>query len=197
MAGDHLVLIGRVLAFGSGASAPLGFWRGRYAKLQAPLPAGGRTPHGMLVSYLVESDDGILLQSDGMGGWQLPEGRSRKAENTLTLAGGGTLPLPLDDIFLYSVFDVAGQDAGCLVYRARLAAGAASATLPPDFRFFAPDALPFAAMPMREARAMLRRYVSERPRGRFGIYIDAGDGGRLAMIDGGSSPWSHVFAEND
>ncbi|MBK1840463.1 flavin reductase family protein [Azospirillum sp. YIM B02556] len=204
IAGDHLVLIGRVQAFGPSATAggtasraaPLGFCRGRYATVREAQDAGAEAPHGMQVGYLVEADDGILLQSDGAGGWRLPSGRSRKAERALALADGGTLPLRPDDSFLYSVFDVAGQDAGCLVYRTRLAADAATTTLPPGLRIFALDALPFEAMPMRETRAMLRRYVRERQADRFGIYIDSSDGGRLAMVDGRPSPWPGAFAEH-
>ncbi len=204
MAGDHLVLIGRVQAFGpsgtaggtASRTAPLGFCRGRYATVHEALDAGGEAPHGVQVGYLVEADDGILLQSDGAGGWRLPGGRSRKAERALALADGSTLPLRPDDSFLYSVFDIAGQDAGCLVYRARLAADVATMTLPPGLRFFALDSLPFEAMPMRETRAMLRRYVRERQADRFGIYIDSSDGGRLAMVDGRPSPWPGAFAEN-
>jgi len=204
MAGDHLVLIGRVQAFGPGGTAggtanrtaPLGFCRGRYATVHEAPDAGADAPHGMQVGYLVEAEDGILLQSDGAGGWRLPGGRSRKAERALALADGSTLPLRPDDSFLYSVFDVAGQDAGCLVYRTRLAADAATMPLPPGLRFFALDALPFEAMATRETRAMLRRYVRERQADRFGIYIDSSDGGRLAMVDGRPSPWPGAFAEN-
>lgn len=199
-AGDHLVLIGRVQDFGpsetANRTAPLGFCRGRYTTVRDSLDAGAEAPHGIQVGYLVEADDGILLQSDGAGGWRLPGGRSRKAERSLLLADGGTLPLRPDDSFLYSVFDIAGQDAGCLVYRARLSADAAATTLPPGFRFFALDALPFEAMPMRETRAMLHRYVRERRADRFGIYIDSSDGGRLAMVDGSTSSWPGAFAEN-
>ncbi|MCW2241078.1 flavin reductase family protein [Azospirillum canadense] len=196
MAGDHLILIGRVQAFGTTPSAPLGFCRGRYTAAREPLAAGRQTEHGVQVGYLVEADDGILLQSDGTGGWRLPGGRSRKAESALSLGDGGLLPLRPDDTFLYSVFDIPGQDAGCLVYRARLAPEASAAGLPPDVRVFALDALPFEAIPTREARAMLRRYVRERQADRFGIYIDSGDGGRLAMVDGRASRWSHVVTEN-
>lgn len=200
IAGDHLILIGRVRAFGpsetAGVTAPLGFCRGRYATVREAPDAGGKARHAVQVGYLIEAEDGILLQSDGAGGWQLPGGRSRKAERALPLGGGGTLPLRPDDSFLYSVFDITGQDTGCLVYRARLADDAATATLPPGFRFFALDALPFEAMPTRETRAMLRRYVRERQADRFGIYIDSSDGGRLAMVDGSTSPWPGAFAEN-
>ncbi|WP_082109028.1 flavin reductase family protein [Azospirillum thiophilum] len=40
MAGDHLVLIGRVQAFGTSPAAPLGFCRGRYAAVREPAPYG-------------------------------------------------------------------------------------------------------------------------------------------------------------
>lgn len=44
-AGDHMVLIGRVQAFGTRPSAPLGFCRGRYASIRDPLPPD-RGHHG-------------------------------------------------------------------------------------------------------------------------------------------------------
>lgn len=36
---------------------------------------------------------------------------------------------------------------------------------------------------------MLRRYVRERQAGRFGIYMDSDDGGRVAMIEGEAQTW--------
>jgi hypothetical protein len=44
------------------------------------------------------------------------------------------------------------------------------------------DDLPFEAIGERDIVAMLRRYVHERSQNRFGIYVDAIDGGRVAMI---------------
>jgi len=88
-----------------------------------------------------------------------------------------------DATFLYSVFDVSEGDPGYIIYRGRLAAsGEAADDLAQGLRFFPIDELPFDAMDERDIVAMLRRYVHERSQNRFGIYVDAVDGGRVAMI---------------
>ena len=76
-AGDHVVLIGEVKAFGTSPSAPLGFCRGRYANVKDPLPPGWLESHDMIVGYLIEADGQLLLREDGKGGWALPSARRR------------------------------------------------------------------------------------------------------------------------
>ena len=61
--------------------------------------------------------------------------------------------------------------------------------------FFSVDALPYERIATHELRAMLRRYARERQDKRFGIYIDTGDGGRVAMIDGQSQSWTQAASE--
>lgn len=187
-AGDHVVLIGRVQAFGTSASAPLGFCRGRYAAVKDPLPADWSPSHRMVVGYLIEDDGRILLRADGRGGWVLPTARHRRADNVVDLDDFGALALRSDATFLYSVFDVGDSDPGYIIYRGRIEGGLPAA-LPPDLRFFAAEDIPFDLIPIREIRSMLRRYLRERSADRFGIYIDSGDGGRVAMIDGDTRPW--------
>jgi flavin reductase (DIM6/NTAB) family NADH-FMN oxidoreductase RutF len=188
-AGDHIVLIGAVQAFGTSPAAPLGFCRGRYAMVKDPLPPEWLASHGMIVSYLIEADGSLLLCRDAKGAWVLPTAPRRIADGHLPVAGGGTLALLPDDTFLYSVFDIADGDPGYLIYRARLAQSAQDCQLPENFRFFPLNALPFDQVPTRELRGMLRRYVSESARRRFGIYMGSHDGGRLAMVDG-AEPWA-------
>lgn len=186
-AGDHAILIGEVRAFGTSPTAPLGFCRGRYASVKDPLPNGWLASHGMIIGYLIEAGDGLLLRSDGKGNWVLPSARRRKADRQLVVDGGEALRLVPEETFLYSVFDVADSDPGYLVYRARLAGEGGS--LPADLRFFSLDDLPYDAIATHELRSMLRRYVRERQAGRFGIYMDSDDGGRVAMIDGEARAW--------
>ena len=188
-AGDHAILIGRVRAFGTSPTAPLGFCRGRYASVKDPLPAGWLAAHGMIIGYLVEAGDRLLLRADGKGGWVLPSARRRKADSQLVLDAGDALRLMPEETFLYSVFDVADSDPGYLVYRARLAGEGADVELPDTLRFFPVDDLPYEAIATHELRSMLRRYVHERQAGRFGIYMDSDDGGRVAMIDGQARAW--------
>ncbi|GJD49346.1 putative flavin reductase [Methylobacterium crusticola] len=188
-AGDHAILIGRVRAFGTSPSAPLGFCRGRYAAVKDPPPPDWLASLGMIVGYLVEAEGSLLLCRDREGGWGLPRAPRRIAEGRLPVAGGGSLALVPDDTFLYSVFDVADGDPGYLIYRARLAQPPPRASLPEGLRFFPLDRLPYDEIPTQEVRAMLRRYVREAAGGRFGIYVDSHEGGRVAMV-GDPEPWS-------
>ena len=194
-AGDHIILIGQVQAFGTSPSAPLGFCRGRYASVKDPLPAGWLASQDMIIGYLVEAGNRILLRSDGKGSWVLPTARRRKADSQLVLDGGDALSLVPENTFLYSVFDVADSDPGYLIYRAELSRESAEAALPDGHAFFSVDALPYERIATHELRAMLRRYARERQDKRFGIYIDTGDGGRVAMIDGQSQSWTQAASE--
>jgi len=188
-AGDHALLIGEVRAFGTSPSAPLGFCRGRYASVKDPLPAGWVASHGMIIGYLIEATDHLLLHSDGKGGWVLPTAKRRKADSQLVVDEGGALRLLRDNTFLYSVFDVADSDPGYLIYRARLAHEGMPEDLPAGLKFFHVDDIPYDQVPTHELRSMLRRYIRERREKRFGIYMDSDDGGRVAMIDGEAHAW--------
>ncbi|WP_322010766.1 flavin reductase family protein [Paraburkholderia sp. J12] len=191
-AGDHMILIGRVQAFGTSPSAPLGFCRGRYAQVKDPLPAGWLSSHDMIVGYLIEADGKLLLVEDGKGGWVLPGAPRRPLKGRLPVAGGRELALLPDETFLYSVFDVDGTNSGYLMYRARLAEPRDALGLPDGCRFFPLDALPYDEIAPVEVRSMLRRFARESAGGRFGIYMDTHDGGRVAMVSA-TEPWSqHV-----
>lgn len=191
-AGDHMILIGRVQAFGTSPSAPLGFCRGRYAQVKDPLPAGWLSSHDMIVGYLIEADGKLLLVEDGNGGWVLPGAPRRAVKGRLPVAGGRELALLPDETFLYSVFDVDGTNSGYLMYRARLAEPHDALGLPDGCRFFPLDALPYDEIAPVEVRSMLRRFARESAGGRFGIYMDTHDGGRVAMVSA-TEPWSrHV-----
>ena len=162
-AGDHVILIGQVRAFGTSPTAPLGFCRGRYASVKDPLPTGWLASHGMIIGYLIEAGDGLLLRSDGKGGWVLPSARRRKADSQLVVEGGEALRLVPEETFLYSVFDVADSDPGYLVYRARLAGEGATSNLPADLRFFPPGGLGGPELSVAAARFSVCPPVSPVP----------------------------------
>lgn len=103
--------------------------------MKDPLPSGWLASHGMIIGYLIEAGDGLLLRSDGKGGWVLPSARRRKADSQLVVDGGDALRLVPENTFLYSVFDVADSDPGYLVYRARLSEEHVDLELPSDLRF--------------------------------------------------------------
>ncbi|MDR6759113.1 flavin reductase (DIM6/NTAB) family NADH-FMN oxidoreductase RutF [Mycoplana sp. BE70] len=181
-AGDHIILIGHVRAFGTSPATPLGFCRGRYVSVNDPLPTDWSASQSMVVGYLIEGADSILLRCDGKGDLSLPTAKTRRADSEVVLASGQAVSVEPERTFLYSVFDVADSAPGYLIYRASLAADAAR-DLPESLQFFAIDDLPYERVPSREMKAVLRRYVRERKGQRFGIYMDSRNGGRVAMIE--------------
>ncbi|MFJ5297285.1 flavin reductase family protein [Pseudomonas sp. RC10] len=193
-AGDHIVLIGQVRAFGTSPKSPLCFCRGSYASLKEPLPSKWLESHGMISGYLIEADDSILLRADGKGGWSLPvSGRSR-GKTELPVDQGSLMLVP-ESTFLYSVFDVDDIDPGYLIFRAQLDTASSSQALPESLRFFPVDQLPYDLMPSNEMRSVMRRYVRERKDQRFSIYMGSSDGGRVAMIDGAARTWADFSRE--
>jgi hypothetical protein len=94
--GDHIVLIGRIEAFGTSPSAPLGFCRSRYAEVKDPLPPGWSPSRNMIVGYIIEGDGRILLRATGedkmepadrQGSAEDHAARSRRRGNRGTAAG--------------------------------------------------------------------------------------------------------------
>ncbi|MBN9045601.1 MAG: flavin reductase family protein [Rhizobiales bacterium] len=182
-AGDHIILVGRIQAFGTSPLAPLAFCRGQYAKVSDPLPDGWIAFQSMVVSYLVESDDHVLLCDDGKGNLLLPTGRGHRIGPSLALDGCEPLEFVPEQTFLYSVYDTAETGRGHLVYRASMLTPRNGRALPSGMEFFRIDDLPYDRMESRELRAVLRRFARERTDRRFGIYVDGYEGGRVAMIE--------------
>jgi|TARA_B110000211_G_scaffold233977_1_gene301876 flavin reductase (DIM6/NTAB) family NADH-FMN oxidoreductase RutF len=189
-AGDHVILIGQVQAFGTSTAAPLGFCRGTYASVKDPLPSGWLETQGMVVSYLVETPAGVLLREDGNGGYVLPRVSRRRAEANPLFEGKTGLKLFPETTFLYSIFDIAEDDPGQVIYRARLAGDALPNDLPDNLRLFGFDDIPYDAISTNELRSVLRRYTRERNDRRFSIYVDSDEGGRVALLDGDTRSWA-------
>jgi flavin-dependent trigonelline monooxygenase, reductase component len=183
-AGDHVVLIGQVRAFGTSPKLPLCFCRGSYANIQDPLPASWLDSHKMIIGYLIESDNAILFRSDGNGGWTLPVAGKRKGSIDVDQGDKGSLSLQLESTFLYSVFDVDDIDPGYLIFRAQLDAPGPHAELSESLRFFPINDLPYELMPVNELRSVVRRYAREHKNQQFGVYSGSAASGRVAMIDG-------------
>ncbi len=190
-AGDHMILIGRVHAFETRPSMPLAFYGGRYMSIDPTLRQGASPSYRMLTGYLIEHAGKILLRKDERGQWTVPIAQHRRAGQVLHLEEQRALLLRPDETFLYSVFDAGDHTPGYIVYRTRLSATSEAEleSLPVSYRLFAPTEVPWDEIPVLEVRSMLRRYLVERRSGRFSVYIDSSDGGRLAMIDNTSQPW--------
>ena len=185
-AGDHIILIGRVKAFGTRTGRPLGYWRGSYVKFGLEEDAGliDDKKHQLFVACVLELDGKILLQKSDANKnlWMVPHcmlqadigGHRRQLEKFLQENQLAAIPE-----MLYSVFDVSSNDASYIVYRGHLQP---EIKIDEKFELFAFDAIPWQQITDLEIRDMLQRYCSEAQVGRYGIYFDSDEEGNIVTV---------------
>jgi flavin reductase (DIM6/NTAB) family NADH-FMN oxidoreductase RutF len=180
-AGDHVILIGRVVAFDDSQANPLGYCRGAYLTFglsqQAVAAAGMRARIGAIL----EQDGGIVLIDAAAGHLEVPTGTSLESASDPTslkaiLAGLG-LRARLN--FLFAVFeDARGSGPLSIYYRGTSEGGSStggtstgerSAANP--IRIVPLDRVPWDRVADEAVRTMLERFVKERSEDAFGIYI--------------------------
>lgn len=172
-AGDHLVLIGRVLDFADALAAPLGYHRGGYVEFGGDAEAVGVAAPGLTLGALIERPDGALLLREEGDALRLPSAARFGPENDPAsllgvLRAGADVGAPA---FVYASFDIGS--AHWIVYRGDAPAGARAGA---GWRFGAPDDATLSRMPEGEA-ALLARYAAERAAPVIGLY--RGDVGRI------------------
>ncbi len=181
-AGDHLILIGRIVDYDYAASRPLGYCRGAYVSfglVQEAIRAAENDPGTRLLA-LIEHEEAILLQRDDEGAVTLPSAtRIGDAEDRGSLlnkvkAAGVDAELS----FLFAVYEEQESGAHSIVYRgeARAADARAKASLVP-FRDIPWDDIHDSAL-----RSMIERYVREREENSFGVYVGDTTSGRVQPL---------------
>lgn len=185
-AGDHLILVGRVVDFQHSAQTPLGFCRGNYLRFGLEQQALTATPaHAIRVGAILEKDERVLLLKDAViDRWTLPVGSSLGR----TPAEADSLNQLLDSLgikaeigFLFAVFDDEKTGALSVFYRGEIAGvgDGRSGTA----RLVALSEIPWDRLPDFATQSMLRRYVSERSEDRFGIYVGTSETGTVKGLD--------------
>ena len=166
-AGDHAILIGRVVAFETSDGAPLGYCRGAYVSFGLDGAALSPHPGGVRVAAIVERRREALLRIGEDGRATLPAaaafGPASDRESLLGRLSGAGVWAELPFVF-------ASYDSGpthWVVYRG----SAPDAPDPPAPWRFAPfDRLPLDGMAPGEAD-VLRLYVEERDAHAYGRYV--------------------------
>lgn len=185
-AGDHLILVGRVIDFQHSTQTPLGFCRGNYLRFGLEQQAITATPaNAIRVGAILEKDERVLLLKDAATGrWALPVGRSLGR----TAADTGSLSRLLDGLginaqigFLFAVFDDEKTGALSVFYRGEIASVADGPSGSTQLVAF-PE-IPWDELPDFATQSMLRRYVSERSEDRFGIYVGTAEAGTVKGLD--------------
>lgn len=196
-AGDHEIVIGRVVALGDNAGSPLGYFRGGYFQVslsQDVTSLGGRAVFGAIIQHKGR----VLLRRHGpAGSWGFPEataiGSQRRLGGLLeTLAEAGA-PTALN--FLYSVAEIPDSGSTWILYRGELTTEEPQLKDTKDWRFFAEGEIPWEQLRSYETQMTLRRFFKERAEDRFGLFADTGSEGFIAPIGEGLRPYTRAEAE--
>jgi flavin reductase (DIM6/NTAB) family NADH-FMN oxidoreductase RutF len=200
-AGDHVIVVGRVVGFASNSGSPLGYYRGRYVTLgegaQALEQHGG---DAIVVGSIVDDGGRVLL-------WQPPQSRHWSIPTVPLRAGQyhrEVLPRLLERLgvqgdisLLFSVFQDRGDPHTTMIFRGDATGTPAESILSDGsrLRLFVEAERPWDLVDGASQADVLRRYFRERSAARFGIYWDTADHtGRVAALDGDPRPWRSTKA---
>lgn len=166
-AGDHLILIGRVLDFYTSEKAPLGYYKGAYFDigLEGDLANAAASDTRVTLAAVLTSGSRVLLHEDPGGHISIPVAPShtRSVDGLADHLKGLGLTPSLDH--LYAVYQNTQNGTQQIVYH-----GTVAGDPPKGMRYFDLTALPLDQVIDEAERAMLRRYVQENQYGAFGIY---------------------------
>jgi flavin reductase (DIM6/NTAB) family NADH-FMN oxidoreductase RutF len=184
-AGDHIILMGRVLEFDHEPYAPLGYLRGNYinVSLEQEVTIALENPSiDTQVGCIIE-DDGKLLLLDKDEGVQLPTAAILGNEDDPNSLCGllADLGVPTQENYLFAVFETRSENIMHIYYRAQV-----ETIIPIELsnrgKFVAFDQIPFDMLPDDATRNMLERYIKERALDAFGIYIGEQEKGSIERI---------------
>ena len=181
-AGDHVILLGRIEAFGNAGTAGLGYARGSYFSptlADKALLAGQDLPQ--VVGAVAERDGLVLLKTEEDGSLALPVVHLKPGEGVevlermLEAMTGASARTGM----LYSVYEDTAAKCQHVIYRASLGAGEGTAA----------NLYPFGDLPLDRVkdaatRDVLRRYAAERMIGNFGLYVGNQERGRVHALAG-------------
>ncbi|NND83262.1 MAG: flavin reductase family protein [Gammaproteobacteria bacterium] len=173
--GDHVILIGRVVGFGSADHNPLGYFRGSYFDIglnKDAAIAAEEGARGTTVGALLESEGRILLLQNDRGALELPAAAHLGGDDGL-LAQLGDMGLSAEIGFIFSVFEDEDLGGTYTCYR-----GSVEGELNSDrAQWVGLDDIPYDKIDDSALRTMVQRYAEESQADAFGVYLDDRDSG--------------------
>ena len=176
-AGDHDILIGRVVKFDQGKGSPLGYCRGNYVLFELEQKVLDSGSHSSRFGAILETSEGVVFEREqGTGKLVLPNTSlhgTREAKEGL-YAKLTRLGLEFDLEFLFSVWESDKADQLNVYYRgnARSVDKVETVTCIPI------DEIPLDELGYDDMR-LLRRYREERKSFRFSVYAGTSTSGPM------------------
>lgn len=185
VAGDHLILIGKVGSYGHEPVTPLGFCRGNYLSFQLDQDIISSRTRKTNVGIILETREGIVLLRNESGRFRLPVSPKlgSKSDTDSLQEQLKRLGLDVEIDFLYAVYENENDNSLNVYYRGTAEPAEGQ---PADYCVFALDALPWNEVATKEMRVLLQRYISERANARFSIYAGNAESGRYQAVAGSS-----------
>lgn len=167
-AGDHIVLIGRVVGHDRSTGTPLGYFGGNYVDFGVQRESSGAQGGQARFGALLRRDEALLFHRAGEN-LTLPfagtlEGEGGGEVSLLGLLGTAGIVASLN--FAYSVFTEPG-DVLTTIYLGDIAN--LPSPLPDEYALLAPDEIPFDRID--RLQGLIRRYLRERAQDAFGLYV--------------------------
>ena len=165
-AGDHLILIGRVLSFETADGKPLGYYKGAYFDIgldRAVIEAA--TNGDVTVGAVLANGDQLLLAEYPDGDVRVPtapSGTNSVDGLVKDLEARGLMPKPSR---LYAVYQFIKTGTHRIVYH-----GSVRGNPSEGLRYFNVNSLPLERVHDDAERSLLLRYAQENQHGIFGIY---------------------------
>lgn len=178
-AGDHVILIGKVVDYSYNSDAPLGFCRGAYVSfgLSPTMLELVSSTDRLQVGALIENEDKILLQIGPGGDLRIPiaasVGDRDQPDSLLGILGAAGIEANLP--FLFAAFS--GVDKRYIYYRGELLS-ISHVIQTEQLHFYSYDEIPWGAVSGEADETMIKRFFREREVDNFGVYIgdyQAGD----------------------
>lgn len=183
-AGDHIILLGRVVDFVHTNSSPLGYCRGAYVNFSLSQEALAATGARARVGAILEHRDGLVLleTKDGLA---LPTGVKLEPESDAASLRGvlAKLGLSVHLDFLFAVFESGeGPSSSVQVYYRGRVASSGSAWMDSTIHIVPLSQIRWNDLRDEAVRSMLQRYVRERSEDAFGIYVGDTDTGTVQTL---------------
>ena len=183
-AGDHLILIGEIIAFDSSPKTPLMYLRGNYVNLgleQKMLLAMENENTKIVVGAIIEWHKKVFLLKDKTNNSLYFPSASRLGhidDNDSLLGILKNLKISINEHYLFSVFEKAEDKTSLIYYRAQVK----EALEDMDDYFYSFDDIPFDKLSDEASRIMLKRYIKERELNAFGIFVGKESEGKVEAI---------------
>ncbi|MPW18199.1 flavin reductase [Paraburkholderia sp. CNPSo 3157] len=183
-AGDHIILIGRVVDFVHTSSSPLGYCRGAYVNFSLSQDALAAAGSRAQVGAILEHRDGLVLL-DTPKGLQLPTGIKLEPASDAASLRGVLAKLGLDAHldFIFAVFESgSGQAPSVQIYYRGRVIDSGAAWIDSSIRIVPLSQIPWDELRDEAVRSMLERYVRERSEDAFGIYVGDTEAGMVQTL---------------